>query len=417
MRIISKWPFIARDSRNLERPPKWIDDLFIRETSSGVSVTEDTALNFSAVWASVNLLSTSVSQLPFQVFKRTADGKEIDREHPVYDLIHNSPNEYQSQFTFIQTIMNSVLLYGNAYALLTKDKSERVISMDFIHPTDVEVMVKGKVWYKVKDRANLIPARNMIHIIGLTTDGYTGRGVIAAAKDAIGLGMAAEQFGGSFFKNGANSEVAFTSQGKLDDTQFERLLKQIKERFTGLKNSHTPILLEGGGDVKQLTIPPDQAQFLETRKFQIEDIARWFQLPPHMIGSLEKATYSNIEQQSIQFVQYSLMPWIKRIEQEFNRKLFFEQEKSEYFCEANVDGLLRGDVKSRGEFYTAMWNIGAIKINEIRAFENLNAVEGGDQLFVPLNFVTLDKAINAPSGETISTGTGDTNAGDDDTGE
>lgn len=388
-------------------------------TSSGVAVTEETSLALSAVWSAVNLLGVSVAQLPFQVFKRGESGKSIDRAHPVYSLVHENPNDFQSKFTFFQTMMNSVLLWGNAYAIITKDALERPVSLDIIHPSDVEVVVKNMIWYKVANRTNLVPSRNMIHILGFSTNGIVGKSPIQIARENIGLGLAAQKQGSYFFKNGSSASGVLEVAGKLDDNQYDRLRQMWMSRNTGVENTNKPVILEGGMVWKPITIPPDQAQFLETRQFQIADVARIFNVPPHMIGDLSAATYSNIEQQSIQFVQYSLMPWIKRIEEELTRKLFYESEKADYFVEVNVDGLLRGDVASRGEFYRQMWNISAITPNEIRAFENLNPMEGGDNLFAPVNMTTLDKAINATPVQVSPTGgdngTGGKSGGDENT--
>lgn len=385
-----RFPFVA--FRNLERPPKWLDEaLGVTESATGVNVTEENSLKFSAVWSAVNLLSTSVAILPAHLFRREGGGKVIERSHPVYRLIHESPNEKMTAFTFKQTLMTSVLLWGNAYVMIAKDKDERPVSLSILHPADVIVMVKEKVWYKVSGRENLVPSRNMIHVMGFSLDGVTGKSPIQVAKDAVGLGMAAERFGGLFFKQGANSELALEVPASLTDEQYTRLKNSFSKRAGGLENSHSPMILEGGMKAQQLTIPPDQAQFIQTRNFQINEIARIFNVPPHMIGDLERSTNNNIEQQSIQYVQYSLMPWVKRIEEELTRKLLYEAEKPDYFIEFNMDGLLRGDAKARSEYYRTLWNIGAINNNEIRSRENMNPYEGGDEYFVPVNTVPLSK--------------------------
>jgi len=226
-----------------------------------------------------------------------------------------------------------------------------------------------------------------------------GRGVVKTAEDSIGLGLASEKFGNKFFSNGSNSELAYEAASSLTDEQYDRISKLLKSRNSGLDNAHKPLLLEGGMTAKQLTIPPDQAQFLQTRKFQVNEIARWFNIPPHMIGDLERSTNNNIEQQSIEFVQFSVMPWLNRIEAEFTRKLLWEDEKPNYFIEFNVEGLLRGDVKARAEYYRVLWNIGTISANEIRAKENFNPYEGGEKYYKPLNMGDVTSEDTDPNGQ------------------
>ena len=222
MQIKLRWPFTIK--RNLENPPKWLIDWADGGGSeSGVKVNENTALAFAAVWSSVKLLSESVAGLPIFPYERTPNGKEVNRDHPIYNLIHNEPNAYQTKHTFIQALMYQVLLYGNGYALIQKDRYERPKSLHLIHPDMVDVVLKEKMWYKVEGRDNLVPARNMIHILGLTDDGITGIAPIRKHRDSIGLGMAAEKFGNTFFKNGANSTGVYEVPTSLDDEQFKRL--------------------------------------------------------------------------------------------------------------------------------------------------------------------------------------------------
>jgi HK97 family phage portal protein len=377
----------------------WNDLYQELETASGVKVSEETALKMSAVWSAVKLLGESVAQLPLQVYKRTDGGKQVDKVHPVYRLVHEAPNEFQAKFTFVQTLMNSILLWGNGYARITRDAMERPVALTILHPDSVEVVVKTKLWYRVEGATNLIPSRNMIHVLGFSLDGIKGKSPIEVARDNIGLGLAAEAYGAYFFKNGANNSGVLQVPASLTDEQYKRLKNAFVERNAGLKNANKPMVLEGGMTWKEISIPQDQAQFIQTREFQLNDIARIYNVPPHMIGDLSRSTNNNIEHQSIGFVQYSLMPWVKRIEEEFTRKLFYEDEKPEYFIEANVEGLLRGDSKSRAEFYRTLWNIGAIAQNEIRSLENWNPADNeyASELFVPVNMIPLKNITDAQS--------------------
>ena len=412
MQFTSKFTFISfsQPDEVIAEPPEerasvkldpdiW-PNIISMPSDSGILVNEATALNLSSVWSAVKLLSESVAGLPFQVFETVDGGKVLRKDHPVYPIIHSQPNQLQTKFTFFQSLMTSVLLYGNAYAMIKKDKFARPKSLIFLHPEDVTVMVTTKNTFMYEITYNgenmTIPARDMIHVLGLSTDGYVGQGVVKVAENSIGLGMAAEKFGNKFFSNGANSETAFESPAQLTDEQFNRLRKVLENRHSGLNNSHRPLLLEGGMTIKPLTIPPDQAQFLQTRKFQTNEIARWFNIPPHMIGDLERSTNNNIEQQSIEYVQYALMPWVNRIEAEFSRKLFYEDEKPAIFAEFNVEGLLRGDVKARSEFYRVLWNVGAI--------ENMNPYEGGDEHYRPINTISIENPVYDTSKNTNAGG-------------
>jgi HK97 family phage portal protein len=405
MPISGKFPFYVPETkilrqrvaelekRNLERPPSWLDEMIQNyESQSGIKVSEESSLKFAAVWSAVNLLSSSAAQLPYQPFKRIPKGKELYKDHPCYKLIHESPNGWMNPFAFKQMLVAFALLWGNGYARIRKDARERPISLEPIHSSLVDpILIEGVLFYRING-VEVVPARDMIHLMGFTLNGYMGKSPIEVARDNIGLGLAAQQFGSTFFKNGANSEMVFNTNATLTDEQYSRLQKVIMSRQSGTENAHKPLLVEGGGSVTQLTIPPDQAQFIQTRNFQVNEIARIFNVPPHMIGDLERSTNNNIEQQSIEFVQYSLMPWVIRLEEEFTRKLIFESEKPDIFIEANADGLMRGDAQARAAYYKIRWEIGSLSDNEIRAKENDNPYPGGDTYYVPVNYQTVERA-------------------------
>lgn len=397
--------------KGLDNDTDWLG--IFNKTTSGIVVNEQTALTFSAVWAAVKLLSESVAGLPLQVFESDGKGKTMLKDHPVYSIVHDTPNPIQTRFTFLQTLMTSVLLYGNAYAKIVKDRFARPVELIFVHPDDITVHFQdGRLMYQIyrfDNKDDVYAARDMIHILGLSTDGLMGKGIIKVAQDSIGLGLASESFGNSFFSNGANSELSYESPTTLTDEQYTRLRNLLASRSQGLENAHKPLLLEGGMTIKQLTIPPEQAQFLQTRKFQVSEVGRWFNLPSHMLNDLERATNNNIEELSTEFVQYSLMPWLNRIEQEFTRKLFYEDEKPQVFAEFNVEGLLRGDIKARTEHYRVMWNIGAYNDNEIRGKENMNPYEGGDAYHRPVNMEDISNPkTNVQSENTNTDGDGET---------
>jgi len=408
VRITKRFPFVESnlrlrvdrlEKRNLERPPSWLDELLTSyDTDTGLKINQETSLKYSAVWAAVKVLSESTAQLPYHIYKRDGANKEIYRDHYAYQIVHSAPNDYTTKFVFLQSLMANVLLWGNGYARIWRNNNFMPLSLELIHPSKIfPVLEKGQLFYKTS--LEVIPDYDMIHVKWFSLDGIEGKSPIELHKECVGLGLAAQSFGATFFKNGANSEMVFAVPGTLTDEQYSRLQKVIISRQGGLTNSHKPILIEGGGNVHQLTIPQDQAQFIQTRQFQVTDVARIFGVPPHMIQDLERSTNNNIEQQSIEFVQYSLMPCVIRIEQEFTKKLIREDEKPMVFIEGNADALLRGDAKTRAEFYSKMWSIGSLSANEIRAKENENPIEGGDKYFVPSNYQTIERAQSNIEGE------------------
>ena len=391
MAWFKKKPKEARDFTLKQKVNWFVDWLGVNKTSSGETVTEETATTLTAVWSAVKLLSESVAGLPVQVFTRNGNSKDIDRENPVYTLLHSEPNPYMTSFLFHQTMMSDVLLWGNAYARIHRDSAYRVKWLEIIPPSNVTVEIKGKKWFKVEGLQNKIADRDMIHVVGLSYNGVTGKSPIQVCKEAIGLGLAAEKFGGNFFGNGANMTGVLEAPFAMTPDQSKQLSKSWDQKNSGNDKSGGTAILEGGLKYQRIGIPPDQAQFIATRKFQVNEIARMFNVPPHLIGDLERSTNNNIEQQSIEFVTYSLLPWVKRFEQEYNRKLFKEDEKGNTFAEFNLSGLLRGDVVARAQYYKTMWEIGAFNDNEIRALENKNPYKGGDQFLVPMNMTTTDK--------------------------
>jgi len=386
-----KWPWSKRGFPQSATPQWFIDWLGVNKTSSGIDVTTKAAVGLTAVWSAIKLLSESVAGLPIQVYRREGANKEVDRENPAFSILHSEPNPWMDSFSFHQTMMTDVLLHGNAYAIIHRDGTEKPKYLEIIDPTKVQVSIKTKKWYAIEGRDNKIPDRNMIHILGLSWDGITGNSPIRACQEAIGLGLAAEKFGANFFGNGANMTGVLEAPFAMTPDQQANLAKTWDKKNAGIDKSGGTAVLEGGLKYTRIGIPPEQAQFILTRKFQVTEIARIFNLPPHLVGDLERSTNNNIEQQSIEFVTYSLLPWVKRFEQEYNRKLFSASDTGVVFAEFNLSGLLRGDALTRAAYYKSRWEIGSMSDNEIRALENQNPIEGGDKHFVPMNMTTIDK--------------------------
>ena len=368
-----------------------------QSTSSGVDINESNALTLAAVWGCVRTLSESVASLPINVYKRDmkTGGRDTSYAHPIYNLLHNAPAMNMTSYCWFNTMMLNLCLYGNAYAHIKRDNKMRPIDLQILNPAKIKVtLIKGDKFYvqDIEGEKTTYSDDEIIHVMGLSINGYIGKSPISAARENIGLGIASQQYGGAFFGNGASLSGVLTHPATLSKEAMERLSHTWNQKYSnnGGANAHKTAILEEGMSFNSISIPPNDAQFIETRKFSVVEICRIFRVPPHLVMSLDAATYSNIEQQSFEFVKYTLYPYLRNWEQELNNKLFKESEKNRMYCEFKVDGLLRGDSKSRSEFYRTLWNMGVLSQNEIRSFENLNAVEGGDKYYVPLNMTPAD---------------------------
>ena len=365
-------------------------------TTSGKAVNERTAMQTSAVYACVRILAESVAGLPLHVFERTANGsKSTKPSHPLYRLLHDEPNREMTSFVFRETLMSHLLLWGNAYAQIIRDGRGFPIALYPLLPDRMAVdrNESGELVYTYQSDKGQVKLRreNILHIPGLGFDGLIGYSPIAMAKNAVGLALATEDYGATFFANGANPGGVLEHPGVIKPEQADRLRESWQSQFGGA-NAHKVAVLEEGLKFHQMSIPPEQAQFLETRKFQINEIARIFRVPPHMVGDLEKSSFSNIEQQSLEFVKYTLDPWVVRWEQSLQQALILPSEKATIFIKFNLDGLLRGDYQSRMQGYSTGIQNGFMSVNDVRGLEDMNlltAEEGGDLHFVNGNMVKL----------------------------
>ena len=365
-------------------------------TTSGKVVNERTAMQTSAVYACVRILAESVAGLPLHVYERTANGsKSTKPSHPLYRLLHDEPNREMTSFVFRETLMSHLLLWGNAYAQIIRDGRGVPIALYPLLPDRMAVdrNESGELVYTYQSDKGQVKLRreNVLHIPGLGFDGLIGYSPIAMAKNAVGLALATEDYGATFFANGANPGGVLEHPGVIKPEQADRLRESWQSQFGGA-NAHKVAVLEEGLKFHQMSIPPEQAQFLETRKFQINEIARIFRVPPHMVGDLEKSSFSNIEQQSLEFVKYTLDPWVVRWEQSLQQALILPSEKATIFIKFNLDGLLRGDYQSRMQGYSTGIQNGFMSVNDVRGLEDMNlltAEEGGDLHFVNGNMVKL----------------------------
>ncbi len=377
---------------------------FMGGSSAGKSVTERSAMQMTAVYSCVRILAEAVAGLPLHFYKYNNDGsksKAIDSN--LYHLLHDEPNPEMSSFVFRETLMTHLLLWGNAYAQIIRNGKGEVIALYPLMPNKMSVdRDENGVLYYTYQRSQeegkesgtvTLSTRDVLHIPGLGFDGLVGYSPIAMAKNAIGLAIATEEYGAKFFANGAAPSGVLEHPGTIKDPA--RLRENWNATFGGSANSGKVAVLEEGMKYTPISISPEQAQFLETRKFQINEIARIFRVPPHMVGDLEKSSFSNIEQQSLEFVKYTLDPWIIRWEQSLNRALLNVEEKKVYFFKFNVEGLLRGDYQSRMQGYATARQNGWMSANDIRELENLDKIpaeSGGDLYLVNGNMLPLNKA-------------------------
>jgi len=368
---------------------------FFGPASSGTLVNERTALQTSAVYACIRVLAEGIAALPLHTYRHTSQGKEKALDHHLYHLLHSEPNPEMTSFVFRETLMGHLLLWGNAYAQIIRDGRNRVTALYPLLPDRMEVAREGGqlvYHYNKEGEVYRLPAASVLHIPGLGFDGLVGYSPIALAKNAIGMAIATEEYGAAFFANGASPGGVLEHPGVVKDPA--KLRESWNAVYQGAGKAHRVAVLEEGMKFSPMGIPPEQAQFLETRKFQLNEIARIFRVPPHLVGDLEKSSFSNIEQQSLEFVMYTLEPWVVRWEQAISRALFTAQEKKDYFVRFNLSGLLRGDYQSRMQGYAVGRQNGWLSADDIRELEDMNRLpEGiGNKYLVNGNMVEVAQA-------------------------
>ena len=375
-------------------------------SSSGKAVTERSAMQMTAVYSCVRILAEAIAGLPLHLYRYTdTGGKEKAIDHPLYLLLHDEPNPEMSSFVFRETLMTHLLLWGNAYAQIIRNGKGEVVALYPLMPNKMSVDrdEKGHLYYSysrsqdeaptMKGSTVILRPEDVLHVPGLGFDGLVGYSPIAMAKNAIGLAIATEEYGAKWFANGAAPSGVLEHPGTIKDPG--RVREAWQSQFGGSSNSGKIAVLEEGMKYTPITISPEQAQFLETRKFQINEIARIFRVPPHMVGDLEKSSFSNIEQQSLEFVKYTLDPWVVRWEQSIMRRLLSPEEKRTYYVKFNLEGLLRGDYQSRMNGYAIGRQNGWMSANDIRELENLDRIpaeEGGDLYLINGNMLPLQRA-------------------------
>lgn len=397
LRRFMDWMFGQTGTRELNIP-----GLISVPTAQWRSVNHDAsyispgnALAISAVFACVRVLAESVASLPLKLYRRVGQGKETAHDHPLYTRLHDLANPEMSAFEFRETMMAHLLLWGNCYAEIEMNQRADVLALWPLIPSRMRSIQRdchGRLQYHYDDPKLgpvVLDGYRVFHIRGLSSNGIIGLSPIAVVHNAIRLAANIEHFGVAFYDNGAAPGGILEHPGKLSDEAYRRLKTSWEERHRGAANAHRVAILEEGMKWSSVGMPLTDAQFLESRRFQVAEIARIYRVPPHLIQDLDRATFNNIEHMSLDFVVHSLRPWLVRWEQAIARSLLGDVERRTYFAEFSVEGLLRGDVESRYRAYSVGRQWGWLSRNDIRRLENMNPIEGGDDYLTPLNMSTL----------------------------
>ena len=402
MNIMNKISEIFRNQKTLPSRywPEGDQSMLNGISPTGIHVDPQVALTYSAVWACVKSISDSIAWMPWRIHEEVDGGKRVAKEHPADRLINKFPNDDMDAGTFWGTLIVHALTWGNGYAEITRNAAGRPTGLWIITPDRVKVL-RGedrRLIYQVRNQGAgdvFLPARDVIHLHGLGFDGTQGYSVISLARKGIEMGLATEQYGASFFGQGAHVGGVLMHDKLLSDEAHQHIKESWVKNRSGLINAHKPVILEEGMKYEKLGIPPEDAQFLETRSFQVHEVARWYGVPVHKLAELERTTHNNIEAENIGYVTDTLLPWTRRLESSVDRKVLSPREQADYFSKINLMGLLRGDSKTRSEYYRLMFNIGVMSINEIRALEDMNSMgPAGDFHFMLMNMTTVDRVAN-----------------------
>jgi len=386
-------------------PSLW--NLIGSQSLSGENVTEQTALTYSAYWCGVVLISGTISTLPLHLLRKAGKKTNFMTEKRLFRVLHDRFNPYMTAQVGREVMMAHLLTWGNCYAEIVRNVLGEVVELWPIAPNRVtpEWRDDGMVYrIKVGNEDIYLPREKVLHVPGLGYDGFTGYSVIAMARKSIGLGMAMETFGALYFGNGTHPGVVVSHPNELSAQGHANLKQALTDTYSGLGKSHKLMLLQEGMTIEKIGIPPEDSQFLESRQFQIPEIARWLNLPPHKLKDLTKSSFSNIESEQISFVTDSILPWLIRLEQNYNLQLLTESEqfKQQIYTRHNVDGLLRGNAADRANYYKTMWSIGAMTMNEIREKEDWDPSPNpyADEPFIPVNNMIpiskIDEFLAAP---------------------
>ena len=379
----------TRPSSGVEDGEGWVGTYWpAAPAAGGVRVDEATALNLSVVWACVRVLTQSLASPGWGVFRREGQNRFAATDHPADVLLRRRPNPYMTPFGFRETMLMHTLIWGNAFAEIERARDGRPVALWLLMPWDVEIQrrLNGRPRYRQISSDTYLDDREVFHVRNLSADGLVGQGVIERARTSLGLTAATEQFGATFFENGARPSGVLTTPRALGKAAIEKLRDQFSKRQAGLSNAQKPLVLDEDLKWQPESIPPEDAQFLSTRQFQLDEVCRWFGVPPHKVAKLDRATFNNIEHQAIEYVQDSVLPWVRRFEDEADLKLLGTQDV-EHYTKIDMTELLRGDYGSRTEGHQKAIMAGWMTRNEARAREDMNPLPGLDEPLQPLNMV------------------------------
>lgn len=384
----------SRTEKTEKRNNNFLSAMTNRGSNSGIVVTDETAITFTAVWAAIRILSESVAQLPLTIVETDKQGnKDQASNHQLFNLLHRQPNPQMTTYTFVQKCMIDLLTRGNSYVYIKRNGGARPVELLPLVAKDVKVVENEGVIYYELEQGGIVDSSEILHFKVMSNDGLVGMSPVDVGANAIGYGLALEKYGNSYFGNGAKVSGVLSTDRHLSDEAITRLKTSFQENYTNIADSNKTMVLEEGLKFQQISLSNEASQFLTSREFSITEIARLFNLPPHLLRDLTKSSFNNISEQSREFVQYSLMPYLIMMESEMNTKLFRTNEQGKVQTKFIVNALLRGTPKDRSEYYRTMLNIGAMSIDEIRKLEELPTIEGGSNHFMQLNMATLNDII------------------------
>jgi HK97 family phage portal protein len=385
---------------DLLNPQQWVLDLFGgNPTSSGERVSGDTAFYNSNVYACASILGGDIGKLPIMLYKNKQGGREINRDHPVAQLLGVRPNPYMSAYTFKELMMVHMITWGNAYAYIEWDWNGFPKYIWPLNPalTDVRIdLTTGEIWYVttlLTGEMRKMPFYDVIHLKAISRTGLKGLTPIAVIREEVGTQESLKKFIGSFYANGTSTRGVLKVPGLLKKEAKDVVRQEWMNANSGLTNAHKIAILDSGLDYQSIGMPLADAQFIDTMKMGVLDVAKIYKIPPHKLNQLDRATFSNIEQQSLDYVKSTLQPIITQWEQEFDYKLFTDSERKKFYSRFNVTSELRGDSQSRAAYYKDMTGIGAFSINDVLEFEDMDGIgEAGDKHRVDLNHISVEIA-------------------------
>lgn len=355
-------------------------------TSSGVILSEEGALAVSAVYACINKISSTIASLDVDLLQMDGEQKSRDTDHIAYTLVSSEPNEFMGAYHFWVNIISDALMHGGGYAMIKRDQNGRPTSLMLVPPDQIKAKdLNGRRIYLYRDNEEALFNDDVLAI-----ECFRGISPINEHLENIGLSYAAQKYGASFFGSGGNMSGVLMTDKTLSDDQYRRLSSTWDQKYHGLNASHATAILEAGLKYERVGIPPETAQALQTRKYQVEEICRIFNVPPSLIQMSSDVKYSNVEQQDLFFSKHTIHPWLVNIEQELRRKLLLPQERSKYQFKFSMISLMRGDMAARAEYYQTLISSGVLSINEVRSLEDRNSIPSGDTHLVQVNQLPLD---------------------------